>query len=103
MAIIDHGRLVASGTVDALTRGPAPHLVVKVVDAGSRWARDLPGVAISEAAGDTVRLDLSGGGDSQTVLDAARRAGAVEQFGFERLRLSEVFRRAVGRPVEEAS
>ena len=103
VAIIDRGRLVTNGTVDELTRGPAPHLVVKIVGAGADWVRDLPGVAVSEVAGDTVRLDLSGGGDAQAVLDAARIAGPVEQFGYERLRLSEVFRRAVGRPVEAAS
>jgi ABC-2 type transport system ATP-binding protein len=103
VAIIDRGRLVASGTVEELTRGPAPHLVVRVAGAGAGWVGDLPGVTVSEASGDTVRLDLSGGGDSQAVLDAARSAGRVEQFGYERLRLSEVFRRAVGRPVEESS
>ena len=100
VAIIDRGRLVASGTVDELTRGPAPHLVVKVAGAGASWVGALPGVAVSEVSGDTVRLDLSGGADAQAVLDAARRAGPVDHFGYERLRLSEVFRRSVGRRLE---
>jgi ABC-2 type transport system ATP-binding protein len=101
VAIIDRGRLVASGSVDELTRGESAHLVVKVGGAGGRWADEVPGAVVSEVSGDTVRLDLSGGGDAQAVLDAARRAGPVEHFGYERLRLSEVFRRSVGRRVEE--
>jgi ABC-2 type transport system ATP-binding protein len=103
VAIIDRGRLVASGSVDELTQGPAPHLVVRVPGAGTAWAASVPGVRISEASGDVARLDLGNRGDAQAVLDAARAAGPVEQFGFERLRLSEVFRHAVGRPVEAAA
>jgi hypothetical protein len=34
--------------------------------------------------------------DPQTVLAAAMQAGPVVHFGFERRRLSEVFREAVG-------
>jgi ABC-2 type transport system ATP-binding protein len=102
VAIIDRGRRVAGGTVAELTRGPAPHLVVKVTGAGAGWVDGVADVAVSETSGDTVRLRLSAEADAQAVLDAARRAGPVEQFGYERLRLSEVFRRAVGRPLDVA-
>ena len=95
VAIISRGRLVAEGAVADLTRGPAPRLMVEV--AGSTtWAERLPGVRVTDVTGDTVRLELADGTDPQAVLDAARAAGAVEHFGFERLRLSEVFRAAVG-------
>ena len=50
---------------------------------------------MTDVDGDTVRLDLTDGTDSQAVLASARGAGVVEHFGFERLRLSEVFRTAV--------
>jgi hypothetical protein len=35
------------------------------------------------------------------VLDAAREAGAVSRFGFERRTLAEVFLDLVGRPADE--
>jgi len=96
VVIIDHGRLVASGDVDALETGGTPRLSVRVEgDRDGTWARDLPGVEVSEAKGGTVRLVLHPGVDSDTVLDAARRGGRVLEFSFERRTLSEVFREAV--------
>jgi hypothetical protein len=73
-----------------------PRLVVRVE--GSRdgaWAREVPGVTVSQVYGSAVRLVLADSVDSQTVLAAAMRAGRVSQFDFERRRLSEVFREAV--------
>ncbi|MHB1775309.1 MAG: ABC transporter ATP-binding protein [Acidimicrobiales bacterium] len=98
VAIIDHGRLVASGTVDELATDGARRLAVRVDgDRGGEWARTVPGVTVSEVLGGEVRLVLAEATDSDAVLDAARRAGRVTQFVFERRRLSEVFREAVGR------
>jgi len=94
--IIDHGRLVASGGVDELETGGGNRLVVRVEgDREARWARQLPGVTVSEVAGGAARLVLAEGADSQQVLHAAERAGAVTEFRFERRRLSEVFREAL--------
>lgn len=42
-----------------------------------------------------MRLVLEEGTDPQAILAAAMKAGPVEQFGFERQRLSEVFREAL--------
>ena len=64
-------------------------------DFGGAWARDVPGVTISRVEGGAVRLVLDEGTDPQSVLTAAMAAGPVEQFGFERQRLSEVFRAAL--------
>jgi ABC-2 type transport system ATP-binding protein len=98
VAIIDHGRLVVSGTVDELAVSGAPRLVVRVEgDRQGVWARALPGVRVSEVDGGEVRLVLDDAADSDAVLDAARSAGRVTKFVFERRRLSEVFREAVGR------
>jgi ABC-2 type transport system ATP-binding protein len=96
VAIIDHGRLVAQGSVEDLTTGGRRRLVVKVEDdfAGA-WAKNLPGVTISRVEGGAVRLVLDEGTDPQAVLAAAVAAGPVEQFGFERQRLSGVFRAAL--------
>ena len=56
-----------------------------------------PGVTVSEVDGGEVRLVLDDSTDSDAILDAARAAGRVTQFVFERRRLSEVFREAVRR------
>ena len=96
VAIIDHGRLVASGTVDELATSGERRLAVRVEgDRQGQWARALPGVAVSKIDGGEVRLVLDSGAGTDAVLDAARAAGRVTKFVFERRRLSEVFREAV--------
>ena len=96
VTIIDHGRLVVSGTVDELATSGARRLVVRVEgDRTADWARHLPGVTVSEVDGGAVRLVLDDSVDSDDVLRAAMRAGRVTQFSFERRRLSEVFREAL--------
>ncbi len=98
VAIIDHGRLVARGTVDELaTHGPRRLSVRVEGDREGSWARSLDGVSISETGGGEVRLVLDDDTDSDVVLEAARAAGRVTEFVFERRRLSEVFRESVGR------
>jgi ABC-2 type transport system ATP-binding protein len=96
VAIIDHGHLVARGPVEELTTGGRRRLVVKVEgDWAGAWARRVPGVRVSRVEGGSVRLVLDDATDPQTVLAAAMQAGPVVHFGFERRRLSEVFREAV--------
>jgi ABC-2 type transport system ATP-binding protein len=98
VAIIDRGRLVASGTVDELATRGARRLAVRVEgDRQGAWATGIHGAAVSEVVGGEVRLVLEESADSDLVLDAARAAGRVTQFVFERRRLSEVFREAVKR------
>lgn len=98
VAIIDHGRLVASGSVDGLATQGVRRLSVRVEgDRDGAWARAVPGVSVSEVQGGEVRLILANPTESDVVLDAARSAGRVTKFDFERRRLSEVFREAVTR------
>ncbi|MDQ2761195.1 MAG: ATP-binding cassette domain-containing protein [Actinomycetota bacterium] len=99
VAIVNHGRLVAEGAVDALARSGPPRLDVRVAgDRSGTWAAGgLPGIENVDVAPDgTATLTLALGADPQAVLDAARRAGAVEHFSSTRRRLSEVFGEAVG-------
>jgi ABC-2 type transport system ATP-binding protein len=97
VTIIDHGRLVVSGTVDDLATAGGRRLVVRVDgDRTASWAHRLPGVVISEVDGGAARLVLDDAVDSDDVLRAAMTAGRVTQFSFERRRLSEVFREALG-------
>ena len=96
VTIIDHGRLVVSGTVDDLATSGARRLLVRIEgDRTGDWARQLPGVTVSEANGGAVRLALESSVDSDDVLRAAMQTGRVTQFSFERRRLSEVFREAL--------
>jgi ABC-2 type transport system ATP-binding protein len=100
VAIVDHGRLVASGAVATLTHGGSARLAVRVAgDAEGRWATLLLGGArpLSVAVDGTVTIELDDERRSDAVLDAARAAGRVEQFGAATRRLSEVFCEAVRR------
>jgi ABC-2 type transport system ATP-binding protein len=97
VTIIDHGRLVVSGTVDELATSGGRRLVVRVEgDRSAEWARGMSGVAISEVDAGAARLVLDDSVDSDRVLRAAMAVGRVTQFSFERRRLSEVFREALG-------
>ncbi|HXA73610.1 MAG TPA: ATP-binding cassette domain-containing protein [Acidimicrobiales bacterium] len=97
VTIIDHGRLVVSGTVDDLASSGARRLVVRIEgERTADWARGLKGVSVSEVAAGEVRLVLDDAVDSDVVLRAAMAAGRVTEFTFARRRLSEVFRGAVG-------
>ncbi|MGH9069651.1 MAG: ABC transporter ATP-binding protein [Acidimicrobiales bacterium] len=116
VAIVYRGKLVAQGSVEDLSRGGHPSLVVAVGgDPEGRWALGGSGGSGGSGGGSgaglgglgevrsvragRVTLALSPGADPQRVLDIARAAGPVEHFAFERRRLSEVFREAVGADV----
>ena len=105
VAIVDHGRLVASGSVSELAHGGAARLNVRVAgDADGRWSESLPDGArrLSVADAGTVTIELDDERRSDAVLDVARAAGRVEQFGAATRRLSEVFREAVRRDLPDA-
>jgi ABC-2 type transport system ATP-binding protein len=106
--IVDHGRAVASGPLDDLTTGHDPVLVIDVPsDREASWTARLDPlhfVVLGNANG-TVRLSVVDGDGSvaeraQPALDAARDAGAVSRFGFERRTLAEVFLELVGRAAD---
>jgi ABC-2 type transport system ATP-binding protein len=98
VAIIHRGRLVACGSVDELARAGKLRVAVRVAgDDSGHWATDLgDGAEVEKITAGTVLIGLRDRADAQAVLDRARAAGPVEQFGFVRRRLSEVFRDAVG-------
>jgi ABC-type uncharacterized transport system ATPase subunit len=96
---------VAHGSVEELGMAGQLRVSVKVSgDDAGRWAKDLNGTAqIEKVTGGSVLLALRDRASAQAVLDLARAAGPVEQFGFVRRKLSEVFRDAVGQPVSDVS
>ena len=95
VVIIDHGRLVVSGTVDELATS-GPQLVRVRIDSvtDASWASELPGVTVLAVEAGTARLQLDAGVDRARVLAAAMARGSVSDFGVVRRRLSEVFREA---------
>jgi ABC-2 type transport system ATP-binding protein len=109
VAIIHHGRLVASGSVADLRRGDRPRLAVRVAgDQAADWAaglgagNDTPGTLDAVRQDGTAEISVPSPADSQPVLDLARAAGRVEHFAFEDRSLSEVFRLATGASVGQA-
>jgi ABC-2 type transport system ATP-binding protein len=106
--VVDRGRVVAEGTIDDLTAGADPVLEVAVpADPDGNWARTLDGsgTTVVAVSGGRVRLAVGEGKGSAAeraarVLDAARTAGPISHFAFERRSLAEVFLGTVGRPVE---
>jgi ABC-2 type transport system ATP-binding protein len=103
VAIIHKGALVAYGTVDELARGGQLRIAVRVSgDDAAQWTSRLGSLAtVEHVTRGTATLSLDQVEDAQRVLDIARQAGPVEQFGFERRRLSQVFRDVVGANVED--
>jgi ABC-2 type transport system ATP-binding protein len=108
--IVDRGRAVAQGPLDELTAGHDPVLEIEVVGAvGPTWTSrlDPAGLTVLGSSDGTVRLSVADGDGSlveraQPALDAARTAGAVKRFEFERRTLAEVFLEVVGHaPSEE--
>jgi ABC-2 type transport system ATP-binding protein len=95
VAIVDAGRLVACGAVDELRAAGPSRVRVEVRDAAPDWMQGLAGVTLVERDGEGVVLELSAATDSQRVLDAARRAGAVTAFGELHPTLAELFRELV--------
>ena len=105
VAIVDHGRLVASGAVAELAHGGSARLNVRVAgDVDGHWSDALPDGARRLAVADdgTVTIELDDERRSDAVLDVARAGGRVVQFGAATRRLSEVFREAVRRDLHAA-
>jgi ABC-2 type transport system ATP-binding protein len=96
VVLIDHGRIVASGTIDDL-RGSRSRRMLRVEIVGARpdWYEELPGVRLERRVDGGVVLELGDGSDEQRVLDLARNAGDVVHFSRVRPSLAELFREVV--------
>lgn len=94
VAIIDHGRLVASGRIDEL-RSAGPRLLrVDVQGAPEQWIASLAGVRVLQRNGGTI-FELAPDADPQAILDSARRAGSVKYFAELQPSLAELFREVI--------
>jgi ABC-2 type transport system ATP-binding protein len=98
VAIINRGRLVATGRVGELRSSSDRRLVrVKVNASSNGWIESLNGVTLVERDHNGEVVELGREVDPQTVLDAARAAGSVEHFEVVHPRLADLFREVVER------
>ncbi len=97
VVLIDHGRVVAQGTIEELrVRRERRLFLVQVSGADDDWPGSIPGVQVVEATPDGLVLELGADVDEQRVLDLARSSGDVVRFGPLRPSLAELFREVVG-------
>ena len=96
VVLIDHGRVVARGTIEELRAMRARNLWrVDVPAAADAWWEVLPGVRLAERDGGAVVLELDGAADPQRILDLARAESDVVDFGPVRPTLTELFREVI--------
>jgi ABC-2 type transport system ATP-binding protein len=96
VVLIDHGKVVARGTIEELRAMRARNLWrVDVPSAADAWWEVVPGVTLFEQDGGAVVLELDGAADPQRLLDLARAEGDVVDFGPVRRSLSELFREVI--------
>jgi ABC-2 type transport system ATP-binding protein len=102
VGIVQHGSMVACGSVEDLRTGGTSRLVVDAPQAPPGWARGVPGVlggAREPSPGGSSRastvLELSPDADDQAVLRAALATGPVHEFRRRRASLTELFRHVV--------
>jgi ABC-2 type transport system ATP-binding protein len=98
VAIVDHGRLVASGHVDELRA--ASHrrrIALRLERTPAEWLPPIDGVELVERRDGELRLRVPRDVDPEHVLAAAREAGSVLEFSFGPPSLSELFVELVGR------
>jgi ABC-2 type transport system ATP-binding protein len=97
IVMIDHGRAVLEGSVAALraSSGGRQLRLGLAPQTPRDWLTGFPDVAVAEDQADALRLDLPAGVDPLAVLDAARAAGPVTDFGLDLPTLSQLFLTAV--------
>jgi len=96
VVLIDHGRVVARGTIEELRAMRARNLWrVAVPSVHDAWWDVVPGVTLAGRDDGAVVLELDGAADPQRLLDLARAEGDVVDFGPVRPTLSELFREVI--------
>ena len=102
VGIINHGAMVATGTVDELTaRGPM-RFWVDAPGAAAGWYEHVAGTSLVEQDGSRWLIQLDDGADDQAVLRAALATGPVREFRRDRPALTQLFRDVMsGRAADE--
>lgn len=97
ITMIDHGRTVLEGDVAELRAASGGRQLRVHVQTPTRdWLLGFPTVVVVSDEADELRLAIPPGTDPLDVLDAARRAGRVVDFGLDLPTLSQLFLEAAG-------
>jgi ABC-2 type transport system ATP-binding protein len=92
VAIVDQGRVVATGDVDALRRASRQRRIdIRLEDAPPGWLPDVAGVTPAGRRNGDLRLLVGHDVDPEEVLAEARRAGRVIAFAYGPPSLAELF------------
>ncbi len=95
VGIVDHGRMVACGTVDELRAGGQERRWIDVPGAPDGWTAGVPGVRLMQTDGSRRLFELDPGVDDQVLLQAALATGPVREFERVEPTLGEIFRTAL--------
>ena len=103
IVMIDRGRQVLAGSVAELRSSSGRRQLRLGLPHGAPrdWLAPFPEVAVASDDADAVRLTLPAGTDPLAVLDAARAAGPVVDFGLDLPTLSQLFLAAAGEGANE--
>jgi ABC-2 type transport system ATP-binding protein len=104
IAIIDAGRLVASGPTREVKRSTGKQVVRLATDGDPDlpWLAEIPGVAVVRPGRDFSELEVSGATDPETILQAALARGErVIRFEIADPSIEQIFVDRVGRSVRE--
>ena len=103
IAMVDHGRTVLLGSVSTLrASSDRRQLRLHVMAPNRDWLLAYPDVTVVTDEADDLRLALPPGIDPLDVLDAARAAGKVVDFGLDLPTLSQLFLSAADRALDPA-
>jgi ABC-2 type transport system ATP-binding protein len=103
IAMVDHGRTVLLGSVATLRASSGRRQLRVHVQAPNRsWLLAYPDVTVVSDEADDLRLALPPGIDPLDVLDSARAAGKVIDFGLDLPTLSQLFLSAADRALDPA-
>jgi ABC-2 type transport system ATP-binding protein len=98
VAIIDRGRVVATGHIDDLRRASQRRRIdLRLEGAPPEWLPAVAGVELFERRDGDLRLLARNDVDPKQVLAAAERAGRVVEFGYGPPSLADLFLELVGR------
>jgi ABC-2 type transport system ATP-binding protein len=96
VGIIDHGKMLACGTVGELRAGGLERRWLDVPAAPDLWEPGIPGVRLVQADGARRLFELDAGVDDQALLQAALATGPVRAFERVEPSLGELFRTVIG-------
>jgi ABC-2 type transport system ATP-binding protein len=92
IVMVDRGRLVLQGHVSSLRAASGRRQLRVHLDSAERaWLERFPGVSVISDRADELRLGIPATVDPLAVLDGARRAGSISDFGLDLPTLSELF------------